>query len=61
MDKLEYQVVMHRIQEIEQEQLSTLDYVCKCMDYMADVKKENIRERMLRPQKEKNKLYDYIK
>lgn len=61
MDKLEYQITMHRINEIGQEQLSCLDYVCRCLDYMVDVQKENVRSKMLRLQKEKQKFLEYIK
>lgn len=37
MDKYECQVVMARIKEIEQEQLSCLDYVCDKIDFIVDV------------------------
>lgn len=61
MNKHEYQVIMARIQEIEQEQLSSLDYVCDKIDYMVDAQKENVQERMLQLLEEKNRLIEYIK
>lgn len=47
MDKYEYQVIMARIQEIEQDQLSCLDYVCDKIDFIVDVQKNNIRSKVL--------------
>lgn len=61
MDKYEYQVVMLKIQEIEQEQLSWMEYVCDKLDYMVDVQKENVRARMQQLWKEKKTLNGYIK
>lgn len=61
MEKYEYQVVMARIKEIEQKQLSTLEYVCRYLDHKIDVQKENVSDRMLQLWEEKNKLYEYVK
>lgn len=50
MEKYEYQVVMAKIHEIEKEQLQWMDYVCNKVNYMVDVQKENVSERMLQLQ-----------
>lgn len=61
MEKYKYQVIMYRIQKIEQDQLSCLDYVCDKIDFMVDVQKENVWERMMQLGEEKDKLIEYIK
>lgn len=61
MEIFEYQVIMARIKEIEQEQLQWVDYVDKNVDYIIDVQRENVRDRMLQLREEKEKLYEYIK
>lgn len=61
MDKLEYQVIMARIKGIEQERLCWLDYICNKIDFLVDIQKDNIRERMLQLKEEKNKPYKYVK
>ena len=53
MEILEYQVIMARINEIEQEQLRYLDCVCKYMDCGIDVQKDNARDRMLKLREDK--------
>lgn len=58
MEIMEYQVVMDRIQEIEHEQLSWLDYVCDKIDCMVDEQKDKIRERMLQLYEEKDNLIE---
>lgn len=60
MEILEYQVVMERIQEIEQEQLARLYYICRYLEDNFDFNKEAAREKMLQLQEEKQKLFDYI-
>lgn len=61
MDKYEYQVIVHRIQEIGQEQLSCLDYICDRIDYIVDEQRENVRGKMMKLLEEKFKLLEYLK
>jgi hypothetical protein len=47
MEKYEYQVVTHRIREIEQEQLHVLDHVRKYLDRNINMQRYNIQDKML--------------
>lgn len=60
MDMYEYQVIIDRIKEIENEQLQWLNYISESLDNLVDVQKENVMERMLQLRDEWDKLQEYI-